>query len=163
VRLTVLLLLLVGTASAKCLSFTDAPKNIGDTACITGKVLKVAHSGKSGTYFLNFCDDYRNCPFAVVVFARDLPHVGDVRWLEGRTIEIYGKIKEYKGQAEIVLKDARQLRGEAAKLPPLPKLYDVETLGRYSAGKYKDSNSPPKPKRPERRGQSDSAAEADPQ
>jgi DNA/RNA endonuclease YhcR with UshA esterase domain len=70
----------------------------------------------------------------VVIFAKDLQRVGDVRQLEGRTIEVYGKVKEYKGQAEIILNDVRQLRGESAKLPKLPKDYDAANRGRYSAG-----------------------------
>jgi hypothetical protein len=72
----------------------------------------------------------------VVVFARDLQDVGDVRALEGKTIEIHGRIKEYKGQAEIILNDVRQLSGPVTKLPPLPKNYDVENQGEYSAGQY---------------------------
>src|SRR5262249_17325719 len=102
------------TAAAACKPMTEAHKYVGDRLCITGKVVKVARSPRSGTHFLNFCDDYRNCPFSVVIFAKDLQRAGDVRELEGRTIEIYGKVKEYKGQAEIILNDARQLRGESA-------------------------------------------------
>jgi hypothetical protein len=162
-RLPVFVLLFAGLSSAKCIPFTEARKSIGESMCVTGKVVKVAHSPRSGTHFLNFCDDYRDCAFSVVVFARDLPYVGDVRWMEGRTIEVYGKIKEYKGQAEIILNDARQLRGEAAKLPPLPKHYDVQTRGSYSAGRARTDSTPRKPKRPDRRGGSDAAGEAEPQ
>jgi len=55
---------------AECLPFSEAPKNIGASKCTTGKVLKVT-CGVSGTYFLNFCPDYRGCPFQVVVFPAD--------------------------------------------------------------------------------------------
>jgi RecG-like helicase len=161
-RLLIAVLLLAAFSPAKCIPFTEARKNIGETRCVTGKVVKVYQSRRSGTHFLNFCADHRNCPFAVVVFARDLPHVGDVRWFEGRTLEIYGKIKDYKGQAEIILSDVRQLRGEAARLPVLPKHYDVQTRGSYSAGRIHPDADPPKPKRPDRRGGSDAAGEADP-
>lgn len=122
------------TAVAACKPMTEARKYVGDSVCITGKVVKVARSPRSGTHFLNFCEDYRNCPFSVVIFAKDLQRVGDVRQLEGKTIEIYGKVKEYKGQAEIILNDVRQLRGESAKLPKVPKDYDAANRGRYSAG-----------------------------
>jgi DNA/RNA endonuclease YhcR with UshA esterase domain len=123
------------TAVAACKPMTEAHKYVGDSVCITGKVLKVARSPRSGTHFLNFCDDYRNCAFTVVIFAKDLQRVGDVRELEGKTIEIYGKVKDYKGQAEIILSDVRQLRGESAKLPKVPKDYDAANRGHYSAGK----------------------------
>jgi hypothetical protein len=31
-----------------------------------------------------------------------------------------------------VLRDARQLRGESAKIPPVPKEYDAERKGKFS-------------------------------
>src|SRR5947209_6066 len=107
-----------------CLPISEAQLHVGKMKCITGKVLKVT-SADSGTHFLNFCGDYRVCPFQVVVFRSDLKHVGDVRQLEGRVIQIHGEIKNYDGHAEIILKETRQLRGEAAKIPPLAKKYDV--------------------------------------
>jgi DNA/RNA endonuclease YhcR with UshA esterase domain len=133
---------LVSSAFAGCISFTEAAKKVGETVCVTGKVIKVSSSARSGTQFLNFCDDYKTCPFTVVVFARDLRDVGDVRPLEGQTIEIHGKVKQYKGQAEMVLSDSRQLRGQAAKLPSLPSTYDVEKKGKYSAGQFKSPTAP---------------------
>jgi DNA/RNA endonuclease YhcR with UshA esterase domain len=139
------------TALAACKPVTEAHKYVGDSVCITGKVLKVARSPRSGTHFLNFCDDYRNCPFTVVIFAKDLQRVGDVRQLEGKTIEIYGKVKDYKGQAEIILNDVRQLRGESANLPKVPKEYDAANRGRYSAGSlHGASDSKKREKKPPR-------------
>src|SRR5215475_9133455 len=122
-------------SSATCLAFTNAADHIGETRCVSGKVLKV-EEGIKGVRYLTFCDDYAKCPFTVVVFASDLRYVGDVTQLANKEVEIHGPIKLYDGRAEIILKDARQLRGEAAKIPPLPKSYDVEKKGRYSAGKF---------------------------
>lgn len=123
-------------ASAECIPFTDAAKHVGTSKCVTGKVFKVTRLD-SGTTFLNFCEDYRGCPFQVVVFPNDLAHVGDVRQLEGRTIEIHGDIQEYDRRPEIILREVRQLRGDAARIPPLPKGFDVENKGRFSAGSAK--------------------------
>ncbi len=130
-------LVLLGSlaASAACISIEEAAKEIGETACVTGKVLKVAQI-ESGMYFLDFCTDYRNCPFTVVVFPKDVPNVGNVKLLEGKTIEITGKIESYRGRAQIVLKDKRQLKGETAKLAPVPKTYDTTRHGSFSAGTY---------------------------
>jgi hypothetical protein len=145
---SILFLVVVNLACGECLPFSQAPKNVGATKCITGQVLKVTR-GASGTFFLNFCPDYRVCSFQVVVFPRDLRHVGDIRALEGKTIEINGTIKEFDGRPEIVLKNVRQLRGDAARIPPLPKKFDVENKGRYSAGKfsYPKSSRKKSPKR----------------
>ena len=134
-------LLLSVRAFGACIPFTDAPKKIGESVCVRGKVVKVAESA-SGVWFLDFCDDYTKCEFTVVVFPRDLRDVGDVRQLSGREIEIFGKVKLYRSRAEIVLKDARQLHGESAKLPPMPREYDASRHGKYSAGKYRTKGKP---------------------
>jgi hypothetical protein len=68
----------------------------------------------------------------------------DVRHLVGKNIEIHGKIEDYDGHTEIVLKRLRQLQGDAGKIPPLPKGFDVEKKGRYNAGRL----SHPKSTRP---------------
>lgn len=128
----VLASLLMGSgAAAKCIPHTEAENKIGAQECVTGQVLKVGQS-KSGTFFLNFCQNYRECPFTVVVFPSHVKDVGDVRALEGKTIEIFGKITSWRGHAEIVLRDVRQLKGESAKLPPVPKEYDAERKGKFS-------------------------------
>ncbi|HUR37377.1 MAG TPA: hypothetical protein VM009_06150 [Terriglobales bacterium] len=162
--LRVAMMLLAGSslASAGCVPYTEAPKKIGETVCVAGKVVKVSQSQRSGTHFLNFCEDYKNCPFSVVIFSRNLPDIGDVRWLEGRVIEIHGKVKDYKGQAEIVLSDLRQLTGEAAKLPPLPKQYDAANKGKYNAGEFRPESKQPKPKAKRKKGDSADVGEADP-
>ena len=158
------ILLLAATAAAKCLPMGEALKHIGDTACVTGKVLTVSES-PNGAWFLNFCDDYRQCPFTVVAFARDLRDVGDVRLLAGKEIEIHGKIREYQGRAEIILRDRKQLRGESAKIPPLPKDYDVSRHGSYSAGKSKSSKSsrPSSKQKPQPASRNPSEAESPPE
>lgn len=131
VRTSFAILLLSTVSSAACISIEEAGKSIGQTACVTGKVLKVSQI-RSGMYFLDFCEDYRKCPFTVVVFPKDVPNVGDVKPLEGKTIEITGKIEEYRGRAEIILKDKKQLKGEAARLAPIPKTYDASRHGSFS-------------------------------
>lgn len=134
--LAVLLTSALPSFSEDCLPITQARYHIGKEKCITGKVVKVTRVD-SGTHFLNFCEDYRVCPFQVVVFRGDLKHVGDVRQLQGKVIEIHGTITDYDGRPEIILKQSSQLRGDAAHIPPLPKTYDVEKKGRYSAGRFK--------------------------
>jgi hypothetical protein len=124
-----------------CLPFSEAENHVGSHACVGGKVLKV-EAGEKGTHFLNFCADRQRCPFSVVVFASDLRHVGDVRDLEGREIQIRGDIREYDGHAEIILERPSQLIGDAARIPPLPKDYDVTRRGHYSAGQFSRAKKP---------------------
>lgn len=120
-------------SAAECIPFTEAVKHVGENRCVKGMVLRV-EQGNGGTTFLDFCQDYKLCTFTVVVFAGNLRDVGDVRQLQGKEIEIHGPIKMYDNRAEIVLERVKQLSGQAARIPPLPKQYDVEKKGRYSAG-----------------------------
>ena len=122
-------------ATAECVPMELAPTKLGEVTCIRGKVLK-SSEGNSGVRFLNFCEEHTNCPFTVVMFPNDLRDVGDFRLLEGQVIEINGKVKQYGSQIEIVLRDRKQLRGEFANLPNLPKDFDVSRHGNYSAGKF---------------------------
>jgi hypothetical protein len=160
--LTFLFGLLLPTLSfAECISINEAKNHIGETRCVTGKVVRVKQ-GNRGVHFLDFCEDYRLCPFTVVVFPGDLKGVGDVRQLQGKIIEVHGPVKEYDGRAEIVLQQARQLTGEAAWIPPLPKGYDVEKKGRYSAGKFRYPKPSRRPKKKRQRAPIPTEEESDP-
>ena len=132
-------------SASDCIPIHDAGQHIGETKCVTGRVVGVK-VGPKGVHFLDFCEDQMACPFSVVVFAHDLKDVGDVRRLAGRTIEIRGDVKLYNGKPEIILRRISQISGGAAMIPPLPKSYDVENRGRFSAGRLYPSNKPAKQK-----------------
>ncbi|HWZ79444.1 MAG TPA: hypothetical protein VNX87_23080 [Candidatus Sulfotelmatobacter sp.] len=124
----------------------DSPSQpIGQTRCVTGKVFAVK-VGTKGVHFLDFCEDAMACPFTVVVFSNDLKDVGDVRRLAGRTIEIRGALKAYDRRPEIILSRISQIEGGVAMIPPLPKNYDVENRGHFSAGRSRPTKKPTKAK-----------------
>jgi hypothetical protein len=131
--------------AADCLSIQEAGDHVGETRCVSGKVVRVK-VGVQGVHFLDFCEDQMACPFTVVVFERDLKDVGDVRRLAGRTVEIRGAVKLYEGRPEIILNRISQITGGAAMIPPLPKAYDVENRGHYSAGHLYHAKKPAKTK-----------------
>jgi hypothetical protein len=133
--------------ASDCVPIEEAGQHIGETKCVTGKVHRVK-VGAKGVHFLDFCEDHSACPFSVVVFSHDLKDVGDVRRLAGRTIEIRGDVKLYDGKPEIILKRIGQITGGAAMIPPLPKNYDVENRGHFSAGRLYPSKKPAKTKTP---------------
>ncbi len=130
-------------AASDCLPIGEARQHVGENKCITGKVTHVK-AGSHGVHFIDFCEDQLSCPFSVIVFGSDLKDVGDVRRLAGRVIEIHGPVKMYNGRAEIILKRVSQLTGGAALIPPLPKEYDVEKQGHYSAGNIRPTKKPAK-------------------
>ena len=133
-------------AASDCVPIREASKHVGETKCVTGKVVRVK-VGARGVHFVDFCEDQMACPFTVVVFPADLKDVGDVRRLAGQVIEIHGPVKLYGGRAEIILTRVSQLSAGSTLIPPLPKNYDVEKEGRYSAGRMRPSKKPAKTKR----------------
>ncbi|HUA16897.1 MAG TPA: hypothetical protein VMG31_16505 [Verrucomicrobiae bacterium] len=144
-----LLFMLMGLSLAAsagdCTPIHEAGQHVGETRCVTGKVLHVKR-GTGGVQFLDFCEDQMACPFTVVIFSHDLKDVGDVRRLEGRVIEIHGAVKVYDGRPEIILSRIGQISGGAAMVPPLPKNYDVENRGHFSAGRLRPTKKPAKTK-----------------
>jgi hypothetical protein len=128
-----------------CIPIQEAGQHVGETKCIEGKVVRI-RVGAKGVHFLDFCEEQMACPFTVVVFPSGLKDVGDVRRLAGRTIEIHGPVKLYDGRAEIILNRIGQITGGASMIPPLPKSYDVENRGHYSAGHLRPTKKPAKVK-----------------
>ena len=131
--------------ASDCIPIQEARQHVGETRCVTGRVLKI-RIGNKGVHFLEYCEDEMSCPFYVVVFPSGLKDVGDVRRLAGRTIEIHGALKLYDGRPEIILNRISQITGGAAMIPPLPKNYDVENRGHFSAGRLRPTKKPAKVK-----------------
>ena len=127
------ILTLASCASAACLPMEEVAKHIGKNACVHAKVLSVSAT-PGGTHLLHFCAERQECGFSAVVFRRDLRHVGDVRALEGKEVDIEGKIHLYQGHPEIIVREWRQIKGAGVQLPPLPKNYDAGKEGKFSPG-----------------------------
>lgn len=134
------------TGCASCIPFSEAFRHVGKTACVFGRVFSISQ-GPNGSQYVDFCADHERCSFSAVVAADDLRDVGDIRGLPGKTVELHGRIRESDGQAQITLTDARQLKGPGAKLPPVPKTYDVEERGHARAGTSKPPQKAKKSRR----------------
>jgi hypothetical protein len=91
-----------------CVDIRNAGALVGKTGCVTGLVQRV-YSARTGNTFLDFCQDYRTCPFTSVVFASDKNQFGNLEALQGKRVEIRGDILSYQGHAEIIIKDPRQV------------------------------------------------------
>lgn len=141
----IIFLLIPCLHASDCVSIQEARQHIDENKCVTGRVVRVK-IGSGGVTFLDFCEDQMACPFTVVVFSHDLKDVGDVRRLAGRTIEIEGRVRLYDGRPEIILNRISQITGGAAMIPALPKNYDVENRGHYSAGRLRPTKKPAKVK-----------------
>lgn len=102
---------LQGVAVQRTYDYTEAGQHVGETAAVRGRVVEV-YTSKSGTTFFDYCRDYDNCPFSVVVFADDRSKFEDLSQYEGRTITVSGRIASYRGRAEITLHDPGQISSQ---------------------------------------------------
>jgi DNA/RNA endonuclease YhcR with UshA esterase domain len=82
---------------------------VGKGGCVTGLVLRV-YTARTGNTFLDFCQDYRVCPFTSVIFAADKNKFGDLGLMQGKRVEIRGDVINYQGRAEIIIRDPQQVR-----------------------------------------------------
>jgi len=101
----------VGNSSAPggaCVDFHDASQHTGETVCVSGRILRV-YTSRSQSAFLDFCANYRDCPFSSVIFSSDRTKFGDLSALNGRIVEIQGRISVYNGRPEIVIRDPEQI------------------------------------------------------
>lgn len=99
-------------SSGPCVDFRQAASHAGENACVTGYVLR-AYTSRSGNTFLDFCQDYRSCPFTSVIFASDHAKFGNLETLAGRRVELRGLITIYRNQAEIIVHDPWQIRASS--------------------------------------------------
>lgn len=95
-------------SQALAVNYTDAPQYVGKNVVVSGKVVQVFVS-RSNTTFLNFCADFRSCPFSAVVFAADRNEFGDLQKLEGTTVRLSGTIGTFQGRPQIILKNSNQI------------------------------------------------------
>ena len=97
-----------GGPAGGCVDLRDAAGQTGKDACISARVLRVFTS-RAGNTFLDFCTDYRKCPFTSVIFEPDREKFGDLNTLRGRRVEIRGLVTEYQGRAEIIIRNPDQI------------------------------------------------------
>jgi hypothetical protein len=98
-----------GGETGGCVDFREAGSYAGRTGCVSGRVLRVFTS-RAGNTFLDFCPDYRTCPFTSVIFASDRDKFGGFDALQGRQVELRGAITIYEGRAEVIIHDPQQIR-----------------------------------------------------
>ena len=104
--------LLTGVASAqeslKRISTAEAQAHYQETCVVTGKVSQV--SVREKLVYLNLDRAFPDTPLAGIIFARNTNQFGDLKQLEGKSVEITGKIDEFKDRLQIVLTSTNQLK-----------------------------------------------------
>lgn len=97
---------LIGDAIGAC----NAGNYYGVEKIIEGKIID-GFKSKTNTVFLNFEKAYPNQCFTAVIFSSDLINFPEdpQNYYQGKLVRVKGKIKEYNGKPEIVLKDSSQI------------------------------------------------------
>lgn len=117
VRLTFCALLVIATAACSrqatrpgTIPPDQAASHVGQTVTVEGTVSEV-HTARSGSAtFIDMGGSYPLNAFTGVIFARDMETVGDVNDLAGKTVDINGEVREYRGKPEIVISSRDQIK-----------------------------------------------------
>ena len=106
-QLAVALILLTTPAIAATISVQDAAQHAGEMTTVEG-VAHVHVSQKAS--FLDIGAPYPDQPFQAVIFADHAKAFGDLMKYDGKTVDVTGRIRGYKGKPEIVLTEPSQLK-----------------------------------------------------
>ena len=93
----------------------ESAKHIGENATVTDKVEDV-YEAKGGNVFLNLGGKHPNESFAVFIPATSKSAFKDFKVYEGKTISVSGKIEDYKGKPEIIVKSPSQITSKVDDL-----------------------------------------------
>lgn len=86
----------------------DAAAHYQETCLVTGKVAQVTIHEK--VVYLNLEKPFPDSPFTGVIFSRHTNQFGNLAGLQGKQVEIKGKIEEYRRKPRIVLQSTNQLK-----------------------------------------------------
>ena len=96
-----------GSATPLRIGTLQATNYYDQTMIVTGKVVQVTI--RPSVTFLNLDKPFPNSPFAIVIIHGKSTYYGDANALKGKSVEIRGKIKNYKDKPEIALDSTNQL------------------------------------------------------
>ena len=112
--LAFVLLFAVATTAPALAQATIAPaaakEHVGETVTVEGAVSEVHHAASGRATFIDMGGRYPNNAFAAVIFQSDAGKFPNVDALNGKTIDVSGRIRLYRGTPEIVLSDSGQIK-----------------------------------------------------
>jgi DNA/RNA endonuclease YhcR with UshA esterase domain len=90
------------------LKTSETPGKIGLNAYVTGYVAEV--NVREKVAYLNFDSKYPNNTFTAVIFPDKYEIFGDLNKYKNKTVEIKGRIGQYKGKPQIILNSKEQIK-----------------------------------------------------
>jgi len=117
-RSLVFALLLVAASTPARAQATIAPAaakdHVGEVLTIEGAVSEVHHAASGRATFIDMGGRYPNNVFTAVIFESDAGKFPTVDALNGKTVDVTGRIRLHRGRPEIILDDPNQVK---VKLP----------------------------------------------
>src|SRR5882762_376913 len=95
-------------AAPLTISAAEAKDHIGTNAIVTGTIVEVYKGAR--TVNLNLDKPFPKQPFSAVIFSEKTNLFPEVGNLKGKSVEITGKITEYRDRPQIVLTSTNQLK-----------------------------------------------------
>ncbi len=105
-----LLSLTAAPALAETIPAAEAKNHIDKDVTVEGVVSEVHHAASGRAIFIEIGGRYPSNPFSAVIFKDEFSKFPTVDSLAGKTVDITGRIKEYRGRTEIILSDPAQLK-----------------------------------------------------
>jgi DNA/RNA endonuclease YhcR with UshA esterase domain len=108
--LALLLALTAAPALAETIPAAEAKNHIDKDVTVEGVVSEVHHAASGRVIFIEIGGRYPSNPFSAVIFKDNFNKFPNVDSLVGKTVDVTGKIQDYRGRAEIILNDPAQLK-----------------------------------------------------
>jgi DNA/RNA endonuclease YhcR with UshA esterase domain len=87
-----------------------AKDHVGEQVTVEGVVGEVHHAASGRATFIDVGGRYPNNPFAAVIFESDAGKFPNVDALDGKMIDVTGRIRLYRGAPEIILDAPDQIK-----------------------------------------------------
>jgi DNA/RNA endonuclease YhcR with UshA esterase domain len=108
--LALLLTLIAAPALAETITAAEAKNHIDKDVTVEGVVSEVHHAASGRAIFIEIGGRYPSNPFSAVIFKDHFNKFPTSDSLAGKTVDVTGRIKDYRGRAEIILDDPEQLK-----------------------------------------------------
>jgi DNA/RNA endonuclease YhcR with UshA esterase domain len=106
------LVLVALPALAGTIAASEARGHVGQTVTVEGKVSNVHTARRSGVTFIDIGGRYPDNAFTAVIFKRDAGKFSGLPALVGKTVDVTGAVRLYRGKPEIILTAASQLKSQ---------------------------------------------------
>jgi DNA/RNA endonuclease YhcR with UshA esterase domain len=96
---------------APTISPTEAQSHAGQSVTVEGTVSNV-HKIPNGITFIDMGGKFPENTFTAVILAADAAKFPEMTSLNGKTVDVTGEVRLYKGKPEILLKDPAQIKAK---------------------------------------------------